>query len=164
MSQSSIDIDSYLPIHLHAIPLPTIIDHIKHQILCAKPIIWMVRRSQVQPHPISQSFTKKKSIDELLTDQQYNFVLLGDGRLVFARIPHRTLKYPYRLLSKHVALAKCSTNVRFAGELQKTDNGKTLLINNKSGTYRPDDKMVPQAVKYFQRLFPHLSIRGIPRN
>ena len=123
----------------------------------------MVRRSQVQGHPIVQSINKIQLIDELSADQKYNFVLLGDGRLVFGRIPHATLKYPYRLLTKHVGLAKRSANVRFAGEMRKSDDGETLFINNNSGTYRPDDKMVPEAVAYFQRLFPHLLIRGIPR-
>jgi hypothetical protein len=152
-----------LPICLRPIPLPTIIDHIKHQTLCAKPIIWLVRRSQVQTRPVFRTADKNQLIDELSTDQKYNFVLIGDGRLAFARIPHATLKYPYRLLSKHVGLAKRSSNVRFAGEMWKTDDGETLLINNNSGTYRPDDKMLPDAVAYFQRLFPHLSIRGVPR-
>jgi hypothetical protein len=163
ISQSSIDINDYLPICLHPIPLPTLADHIKHQILCAKPIVWLVRRSQVQAHPVYRTADKKRLIDELSTDQKYNFVLLGDGRLVFARIPHTTPKYPYRLLSKHVGLAKRSSNVRFAGEMRKADDGETLLINNNSGTYRPDDKMLPEAVAYFQRLFPQLLIRGIPR-
>ncbi len=162
--QSSIDVDDYLPIHLHPVPLPTLIDHLKHQTLCAKPIIWMVRRSQVQAHSITQSINRIQLINELPIDQKYNFVLLGDGRLVFGRIPHATLKYPYRLLTKHVGLAKRSSNVRFAGEMRKTDNGETLLINNNSGTYRPDDRMVPQAVAYFQQLFPNLLIREIPRN
>jgi hypothetical protein len=67
-------------------------------------------------------------------------------------------------LTKHVGLAKRSSNVRFAGEMRKNDDGKTLLINNNSGTYRPDDRMVPQAVAYFQQLFPNLLIRGISRN
>ncbi|CAF3772189.1 unnamed protein product [Adineta steineri] len=164
ISQSSIDIDDYLPICLHPVPLPTITDHIKHQTLCAKPIIWMVRRSQVQAHSISRSINKIRLIDELPINQKYNFVLLGNGNLVFGKIPHRTLKYPYRLLSKHVVLAKRSSNVRFAGEMRKTDNGETLLINNNSGTYRPDDKMVPDAVAYFQRLFPHLLVREISRH
>ncbi|CAF1070495.1 unnamed protein product [Adineta steineri] len=61
-------------------------------------------------------------------------------------------------------LAKRSSNIRFAGEMRKTDNGETLLINNNSGTYRPDDKMVPDAVAYFQRLFPHLLVREISRH
>jgi hypothetical protein len=138
-------------------------DHIKHQTLCAKPIIWMVRRSQVQARPVYRSVDKKQLIDELATDQKYNFVLLGDGRLVYARVPHAALKLPYRLLSKHVGLAKRSSNVRFAGEMRRSDDGEALLINNDSGTYRPDDKMVPDAVAYFQRLFPHLLVRGIPR-
>lgn len=138
-------------------------DHIKHQTLCAKPIIWLVRRSQVQGRRIDRTVDKKQLIDELPTNQKYNFVLLGDGRLVFARIPHAKLKYPYRLLSKHVGLAKGSSNVRFAGEIKKSDDDETLLINNNSGTYRPDDKTVPEAVAYFQRLFPHLKIRGMPR-
>ncbi len=164
ISQSSVNIDDYLPISLRPIPLPTISDHIKHQTLCAKPIVWMVRRSQVQGSPIYQPVDKEGLFDEFLINQKYNFVLLGDGRLVFSRIPHSKLKYPYRLLSKHVGLAKRSSNVRFAGEIKKDDDGETLLINNSSGTYRPDDKMVPDAVAYFQRLFPHLLIRGIPRN
>jgi hypothetical protein len=124
----------------------------------------MVRRSQVQAHSITQSINRIQLINELPIDQKYNFVLLGDGRLVFGRIPHATLKYPYRLLTKHVGLAKRSSNVRFAGEMRKNDDGKTLLINNNSGTYRPDDRMVPQAVAYFQQLFPNLLIRGISRN
>ena len=148
---------------LRPVPLPTLADHIKHQTLCAKPIIWIIRRSQVKAHPVVQSINKKQLIDELLSDQKYNFVLLGDGRLVFARIPHIAPKYPYRLLSKHVALAKRSSDVRFAGELRKVDNGETLLINNNSGTYRPENKLLPAAVNYFQKLFPHISIRGVPR-
>jgi hypothetical protein len=164
ISQTSVNIDDYLPISLHPVPLPTISDHIKHQTLCAKPIIWIVRRSQVQAHPIHQTVDKERLFDEFLVGQEYNFVLLGDGRLIFSRIPHSKLKYFYRLLSKHVGLAKRSSNVRFAGEIKKADDGETLLINNNSGTYRPDDKMVPDAVSYFQRLFPHFSIRGIPRN
>jgi hypothetical protein len=163
VSQSSVDINDYLPICLHPIPLPTITDHIKHQILCAKPIVWLVRRSQVQARPVFRTADKNQLIDELVTDQKYNFVLIGDGRLAFARIPHVAPKYPYRLLSKHVGLAKRSSNVRFAGEMRKTDDGETLLINNNSGTYRPDNKMLPDAVAYFQKLFPHLSIRGVPR-
>ena len=163
ISQSSVNIDDYLPISLQPTPLPTIGDHIKHKTLCAKPIVWMVRRTQVQGSPIYQSVDKERLFDEFLINHKYNFVLLGDGRLVFSRIPHSKLKYPYRLLSKHVGLAKRSSNVRFAGEIKKDDDGETLLINNASGTYRPDDKMVPDAVAYFQRIFPHLLIRGIPR-
>ncbi|CAF0839484.1 unnamed protein product [Rotaria sordida] len=164
ISQSSIDVNDYLPICLHPSPLPTLTDYIKHKTLCAKPIIWIIRRSQVQPHPKYRSANEKSLIDELPIDQKYNFTLLGDGRLVFTRIPHSKFKYPYRLLSKHVALAKRSSNVRFAGELRKTDNGETLLIKNNSGTYKPDDKMTPSAVAYFQQLFPHLYVRGIPRD
>jgi hypothetical protein len=155
--------NDYLPICLHPARQSTIIDHLRHQILCAKPIIWMIRRSQVQAHPVYQLSDKKQLIDEISIDQKYNFVLFGDGRFVFARIPHAILKYPYRLLSKHVSLAQRSSNVRFAGEIRKDNDGKTLLINNNSGTYQPDDKMVPEAVDYLQHLFPHLSIRGIPR-
>lgn len=161
--QTSIDIDLYLPDCLHPVPLPTLMDHIKHQTLCAKPIIWLVRRSQVQGHPIYRLSDKDELLKEIQIDHKYNFVLLGDGRLVFARIPHVAPKYPYRLLTKHVALAKRSSHVRFAGELRQGDDHQTLLINNNSGTYRPDDKLVPQAVAYFQQIFPHSSVRGIPR-
>lgn len=163
LSQSSIDINEYLPICLHPVPLPTLSDHIKHQTLCAKPIIWLVRRSQVQAHPKYRNMNKKQLIDQLLPNHKYNFVLLGDGRVVFARIPHIVPKLPYRLLSKHVALAKRSSNVRFAGELKKTDDNETLLVNNNSGTYRPDDRMLPSAVSYLQTIFPHISVQGVPR-
>lgn len=164
--QSSIDINHYLPVCLHPVPLPTLTDHIKHQTLCAKPIIWLVRRSQVKAHPIYRLADKEKLMDEIVIDHKYNFVLLGDGRLIFARIPHIAPKYPYRLLTKHVGLAKRSSNVRFAGELRKADDDDqqtTLLVNNNSGTYRPDDKLVPEAVAYLQRIFPQIFIRGIPR-
>jgi hypothetical protein len=66
-------------------------------------------------------------------------------------------------LRKYVGLAKHSFNVRFAGEMRKSNNCEPLLINNNSGTYRPDDKMLPEAVAYFQRLFPQLLMRGIAR-
>lgn len=161
--QSSIDINRYLPLCLHPVPLPTLVDHIKHQTLCAKPIIWLVRRSQLQAHPIHRFAEKKELLNEILVDHKYNFVLLGDGRLVFARVPHIAPKYPYRLLTKHVSLAKRSSNVRFAGELRKANDNQTLLLNNNSGTYRPDDNLVPEAVAYLQRLFPQIFIRGIPR-
>jgi hypothetical protein len=161
--QSFININDHFPLCLHPVPLPTLTDHIKHQTLCAKPIIWMVRRAQVQAQPVFRLSDKKQLIDGILIDQKYNFVLLGDGRLVFARIPHRAPKYPYRLLSKHVGLAKGSSDVRFAGEMRRSDNGETLFINNNSGTYRPDDKLIPEAEAYFQRLFPHILVRGISR-
>ena len=161
--QTSIDINDYFPLRLNPVPLPTLTDHIKHKTLCAKPIVWMVRRTQVQGRPVYRLSDKKQLINELVMDHKYNFVLLGDGRLVFARIPHIAPKYPYRLLSKHVGLAKRSSNVRFAGEMRRSDNGKTLFINNNSGTYRPDEKLIPVAEDYFQRLFPHISVRGISR-
>ncbi|CAF1020447.1 unnamed protein product [Adineta steineri] len=131
ISQSSIDIDDYL----------SILDGMK--ISSASSFDY-------------STINKIRLIDELPINQKYNFVLLGNGSLVFGKIPHRTLKYRYRLLSKHVVLAKRSSNVRFAGE--------TLLMNNNSSTYRPDDKMVPDAVAYFQRLFPHLLVREISRH
>ncbi len=53
--------------------------------------------------------------------------------------------------------------MRFAGEMRKSNNCEPLLINNNSGAYRSDDKILPEAVAYFQRLFPHLLIRGIAR-
>lgn len=163
LAQTSIDINEYLPVCLHPVPLPTLIDHIKHQTLCAKPIIWLVRRSQVQAHPKCQIINKKQLINQLLPNHKYNFVLLGDGRLVFARIPHIVPKLPYRLLSKHVGLAKSSSNVRFAGELRISDDRETLFVNNDSGTYRPDDRMLPSAVAYLQKLFPQISLCGVPR-
>ncbi|CAF1066160.1 unnamed protein product [Adineta steineri] len=124
---------------------PTILFGRLLKLIWGKSPIWEISQSSID-------------IDDYLP------ILDGTKISIFGRIPHRTLKYPYRLLSKHLVLAKRSSNVRFAGEMRKVDNGETLLINNNSGTYRPDDKMVPDAVAYFQRLFPHLLVREISRH
>lgn len=161
--QTSIDINNYLPICLHPVLYPTLTDRIKHQICGANSMAHLVRRSQVQNQAIVRPSGKIRFMDDLATNRNYNFVLLGDGRLIFSQIPHEKYQYPCQLLTKHVVLAGCSHDVRFAGEMRKSDNGETLLINNSSGTYQPDDRMLPNAVAYFQRLFPHVLVRRVSR-
>ncbi|UJR24924.1 hypothetical protein I4U23_006288 [Adineta vaga] len=161
---TSIDINDYLPIRLNPTPLPTLSDHIKHQVLGTESNMYLVRRIQVQKYPIVRSNDKIHLIDELSIDQIYNFVLLGNGDLIFSQIPRGKYKYFYQLLTKHVTLARRSCDVRFAGEMRKFGDGEILLINNNSGTYRPNDRILPNAVAYFQRLFPHLLVREISRN
>ncbi|CAF1584196.1 unnamed protein product [Adineta ricciae] len=161
--QTSIDINTYLPICLRPVLYSTLTDRIKHRICSANSVVHLVRRSQVQNQAVIRPNDKIQLIDDLSTNRNYNFVLLGDGRLICSQVPHGKYQYACQLLSKHVILAGCSHDVRFAGEMRKSDNSEMLLINNSSGTYQPDDRMLPNAVAYFQRLFPHVLVQGTSR-
>ncbi|CAF1584104.1 unnamed protein product [Adineta ricciae] len=161
--QTSIDINTYLPICLRPVLYPALTDRIKHKICSANSVVHLLRRSQVQNQAVIRPNDKIQLIDDLSTNRNYNFVLLGDGRLIYSQVPHGKYQYPCQLLTKHVILAGCSHDVRFAGEMRKSDNGEMLLINNSSGTYQPDDRMLPNAAAYFQRLFPHVLVQRASR-
>lgn len=158
--QSSIDINEYLPRRLPTVSQSKLYNYLRHRSFLGKLLIWAIRRTQVQTRPVQP----ESNGEELLFHVKYNFVLLGDGRLIFVRIPSRTKDYPYELLSKHAVLARHSSNVRFAGEMCFLVDKQTILVNNNSGTYQPTDEITPSAVAYLQRVFPHLVIRGISRH
>ena len=158
--QNSIDIDQYLPRRLPTVSQSKLYNYLRHRSLLGKLLIWAIRRTQVQTQPVKP----ESAGEELLSHVKYNFVLLGDGRLIFVRIPSRTKDYPYEMLSKHAVLARHSSNVRFAGEMCFITDEQTILVNNNSGTYQPTDEITASAVAYLQRMFPHLAIRGISRH
>ena len=158
--QSSIDIDRYLPRRLPTVSQSKLYNYLRHRSLLGKLLIWTIRRTQVQTQPVKPESDEEK----LLSHVKYNFVILGDGRLIFVRIPSRMKDYPYELLSKHAVLARHSSNVRFAGEMCFVPDEQTILVNNNSGTYQPTDEITASAVAYLQRVFPHLAVRGISRH
>ena len=85
----------------------------------------------VQTRPVQQGFKR----EDCSFDVKYNFVLLGDGRLVFVRIPKKKTDLSYRILSKHTVLVRYSSNARFAGEMRLVAHEHAMLVNNNSGTY-----------------------------
>ena len=158
--QSSIDIDEYLPRRMATISSSKLYNYVRHRSFLGKFLIWFIRRTLVQ----TQSVQQESDRVELLPYVKYNFVLLGDGRVVFIRITTRIKEYSYQLLSKHAVLARHSSNVRFAGEMCFVADEHTLLVNNNSGTYQPKDEIAACAVAYLQRVFPHLAVRVISRH
>lgn len=165
VSSSSIQIDDYLPTSLSPVSPKTLHDYLKHHTSLGRRLCRITRRIQVSNE--TELFTDDDQgeflIEEILQDGIFNFVLMGDGRLIFTRIPSTRRKYNYRMLGKHAILAQHSTDVRFAGEIRIIDHHRTVLINNNSGTYQPTSEMISGAALYLHDLFPHLNVIGCER-
>ncbi|CAF3350928.1 unnamed protein product [Rotaria socialis] len=161
---SSHIIDMYLPDIL--LPFPASIkvtDRMKRDLLYLKSMM-AVLHSQVnrEMRNLSSIVPEAEFFQQLLPEQtdmaRCNIVILGD-RIIFARIP-RTYRVTYYLLCKHITLADCSSDVRFAGELWHDENAN-FQLNNNSGTYRPSKILVESAIALFKHLFPFLEVRGV---
>ncbi|CAF4810865.1 unnamed protein product, partial [Rotaria magnacalcarata] len=160
---SSNIIDMYLPDILSPLPASiTVTDRMKRYLLYLKSMVAALH-SQVnrEMRNLSSIVPEAEFFQQLLPEQtdmaRCNIVILGD-RIIFARIP-QTYRVTYYLLCKHIALADCSADVRFAGQLWRDD--ESFLLNNDSGTYRPSIILVESAIALFKRLFPFLEIRGV---
>ena len=167
VSSVSINIEQYLPRPLSPVSPVSWNVYLKYHSPLSRYVCRKGRKIQVQDQCVVQSTDEQRGMIinyGLLKDWKYSFVLIGDGRLIFTRIPRTKLKIPYQLLSKHVVLAKRSSDVRFAGEMRIIDGEKTLLINNNSGTYQPEEQLIPSAVNFFQDLFPYLIVQSAHRN
>ncbi|CAF3049986.1 unnamed protein product [Rotaria sp. Silwood2] len=155
-------IDQYLPNKLQAFVSTTLTNLVKHYFFYSKPIIY-ASRSQLSSNveQLSDLILFKDFLENLLSKNdsalRYNFVITNNC-LIFSRIP-RMRHVPYHILCKHITLSNRSTNVRFAGELWRDDDGQ-FLLNNNSGTYRPSDRLIKQAVKVFNHFAPELKFQG----
>ncbi|CAF1459439.1 unnamed protein product [Rotaria sordida] len=160
---SSDIIERYLPNKLDAFVSRTLINLAKNYFFYSKPIIF-ASRSQLSSNveQLSDLISLKDFLEDLLSKNdstlRYNFVIT-DNCLIFSRIP-RMHHITYHLLCKHITLSNRSTNVRFAGEFWRDDDGQ-FRLNNNSGTYRPSDRLIRQAVKIFNHFIPELKFQGI---
>lgn len=150
-------IDQYFPGVLRSFPTKSVSDVTKHFLYYSKPIVVVTR------YQYKDEQTKTITFDNFLkethaTPPRYNFVILNDC-LSLIRIP-RLRHVTYQLLSKHIILSNRSKSVRFAGEMWMDEEGH-LFFNNNSGTYRPNDQMLEQAIKFFDVLFPTLHFQGL---
>ncbi|CAF4051724.1 unnamed protein product, partial [Rotaria sordida] len=159
---SSDIIERYLPNKLDAFVSRTLINLAKNYFFYSKPIIF-ASRSQLSSNveQLSDLISLKDFLEDLLSKNdstlRYNFVIT-DNCLIFSRIP-RMHHITYHLLCKHITLSNRSTNVRFAGEFWRDDDGQ-FRLNNNSGTYRPSDRLIRQAVKIFNHFIPELKFQG----
>ncbi|CAF2135399.1 unnamed protein product [Rotaria magnacalcarata] len=156
-------IDKYLPNKLRAFASHTLKNLAKCYFFYSKPIIY-ASRSQVSGYtePLSYSTSLGDLVEDLFSKNnpklRYNF-LVSDNCLIFSRIP-RIRHVTYHLLCKHITLSNRSTDVRFAGEFWR-DEFNNFQLNNNSGTYRPSDTLIEQAVKLFNHCMPKLKFQGI---
>lgn len=89
--------------------------------------------------------------------KKYNYVILGD-KLMVMKI-NAGKKYISWLMTKHIVISQYSDDVRMAGELWKTADGK-FHFNLSSGTFKPSLGLLPVVGEMFEELFPGLPIEG----
>jgi hypothetical protein len=87
--------------------------------------------------------------------KRYNFVITGDS--VYFCLLNVKNEWVDWVLSKHTVVSGYSDDVRFAGEMF-TKDGKTIHINLNSGTYRPTEQQLDNAVELARKLFSRLQV------
>ncbi|CAF1213511.1 unnamed protein product [Adineta steineri] len=156
-------VNTYLPLKLKSFSSSTWKNASKRHFFYSKPIIYA---SRCQISKTTEQLSSQISLTDLLQELfiennskiRYNFVITGNY-LIFARIP-RHYHVTYHILCKHITLANRSIDVRFAGELWK-DEQDHFHLNNNSGTYRPQNRLIPQAIQLFDQLTPSLQFKGM---
>ena len=161
----SILIDEYFPSKLSSFPTKTMKSLTKRYLFYSKPTVTVTRYQCKDPEKyISNSITFADFLDELSKDsnstKRFNFIILDDC-LLFIQVPS-VRHISYYALCKHIILSNRAKYVRFAGEIW-SDDDKQIFLNNNSGTYRPPDQLIAQAVTFFHFLSPNLYIQGLSR-
>lgn len=158
VKQSRTAIDDYLPAKLKAFPQkkPSLLTRIKRSVLFSPPVVALIRSQLARGfHPFAEGpvreIFEKLAVHDEANPGKYNVVIEG-GVITVARIDNGA-KLPDWVLSKHVLISGYSKDVRFAGELWRSPDGRIYLSNN-SGTYRPSAEQLARAVAFLTEAFP----------
>ena len=164
LRQNRIHIDHYLKENLKEFPQedPNFATKLKKNFLFSKPVIQFIRNHLSKNYTSFPQMTTKSLFDMMETstkenDSRYNIVITKE-KITVSKLD---IKYKYVdwLMNKHVLLSKYSNQVRFAGEVWKTEDG-TIYINNNSGTYQPNASQLQAASQYLRSIFPDLKIEA----
>lgn len=155
-------VDSLLPEVLQSFPQekPSIVTQIKKNFIFSRPVVSLIRSQLAASTKMFEGFSEKDLFDSLRTDSaeipnRYNIVVTGDS-ITIMKVGIK-IKFVDWVLSKHVLISGYGTDVRFAGEIWKDEQGR-LHINGNSGTYMPHPEQVQKAAELLGILFPHIEI------
>lgn len=153
------DIDKYLPVKLKEFDLLnlSLLTKIKKNIIFCPLVVNIIRSHLMRSNLIIENPTQAEIMEMLRTFSpeqpvKYNIVITGEA----IGIVKLNVKYPFIdwILSKHILTSGYSSDVRFAGELWKGQDS-VIYLNNNSGTYRPTNELLAQAVAYLGVTFPN---------
>jgi hypothetical protein len=100
------------------------------------------------------------SITDLLKEGQIYNIVVTSNRIFLASMDGTLLN---NLMTKHYVVSSFADDVIFAGEIMKTAKGLTV-INNNSGTYKPEKSKIDKAEEIIvslgsdHRIFPRLAM------
>lgn len=158
------EVGRFLPETLNAFPhkKPSFVTKVKKNVLFSKPVVTLVRSQLAARSRAFESLSEKDLFDMLRTDSEgienrYNIVILGDS-IILMKVGIK-IKFVDWILSKHVLVSGYSTDVRYAGEIWKSEDG-VIHLNGNSGTYMPTPEQVGQAYELLVRLFPNIRIEA----
>lgn len=156
-------VDSYLPDRLQSFPDPdpSFATRLKKNVLFNKGMVSMIRSQLSDNYRRIEGLTHDLLLNMLRTSSdeypnKYNFVVTGN-RLIVMKLDIYN-GYVDWVMSKHVLMSGYSDDVRFAGEIWKTADGK-IHFNNNSGTYKPGSDLTA-ATELFEMLFPGVPVEG----
>ena len=159
MFPDSIDVDAYLPQTLKAFDIanPSLLTRVKRDVIFCKPVQKVLRHGLAKHHTDLFAFQEGDVAGMFDANQMHNVVLTTRGiKFMSNKVWSGAVDW---VLSKHVLVAGKNADVRFAGEIWKTDDN-VLHINRNSGTYRPSEEQLQAAVHLANDMFPNLTIRA----
>mmetsp|Transcript_15654 Transcript_15654/g.44404 ORF Transcript_15654/g.44404 Transcript_15654/m.44404 type:complete len:560 (+) Transcript_15654:79-1758(+) len=143
-----------------SMPDPSLFTKVKQHYLFSKSVVDMVRDLMASGFDEHTGFTQH-NIHAMLQPEvdgdqrRYNLVVTSREMILVSNSVY--FGFVDWVLSKHVLISGYSPDVRFAGEIWKTEDGK-IHVNNNSGTYRPTNEQVQNAVKLANVFFPALEV------
>lgn len=157
-------VDHYLPEKLSAFPdmNAPISERLKKNIFLNTKVMGFIRGPVSSRHQsiVETNFAHLFSLMETYTTDEstkYNYVLVGDKLIVLQlKAGKRYLRW---LMTKHLIISHYSSDVRMAGELWKTADGK-LHFNLNSGTYKPSFDSSRATESVFNYLFPNMTVEN----
>lgn len=134
----------------------TLFNFIKQNILFNKKVVSFIRE-HLAKNESDIFMTSESELFNMLrthTDgkpHKYNIVVKGDQVIVMKL----DIKYKFIdwVMSKHILSSGYSNDVRYAGEVWKTQDGK-IHLSNDSGTYAPTNEMLESTKEMFEEIFP----------
>lgn len=157
-------VSSYLPERLNAFAEknPTVSIRIKKHILLNPTVASVIRGPLTNSYQTiyeapSNAMVSMLEVHSDSAPKKYNYVVLGD-KLMVMKI-NAGKKYISWLMTKHIVISQYSDDVRMAGEMWKTPDGK-LHFNLSSGTFKPSLQLVPVVADMFKELFKGVAVEG----
>jgi hypothetical protein len=137
------------------------VSKIKRYVLFSKPVIKTIRYQMAVEMDSLGRLPGPTMVDmfQVGTDDKpflYNVVITATSARM-CRLENRTAKDMHKanwVLAKHVLLSGYDPDVRYAGEIwvHSTPGGRTLRINNNSGTYKPSLLQADAAARFLHQL------------